>query len=284
MHIPGFHGLHPVVVVQRAVRAFIADDMISYAAALAFYVLLAGFPFILFLIALLSFLHLPNFFARFLLLVQLFVPAQVVGLVEPVIREIGTGQSSGLLSLGVATALYSVSVGVRSLMRALNVAYKVPEQRRTWKRYALSISFAFGLAGMLIVSGIIMLVSPRLLAWLAGWVGLSELVLTLWTWLRVPVAMVVLTSAVAVIYYVVPSISHQFRLLTPGALLAVVSWVGASFGFSWYITNIADYSVTYGSLGVAIVLLLYCYLSAALLLLGAEINAVLEQHARESTS
>jgi membrane protein len=102
---------------------------------------------------------------------------------------------------------------------------------------------------------------------------MSHAFVVIWTWLRFPVLVVLLMLLAAVIYYAVPNIRQPFRLITPGAVFAVVIWVLASFGFSLYVSNFTNYSATYGSLGGIVVLLFYFYISAAVLLIGAEVNA-----------
>ncbi len=109
------------------------------------------------------------------------------------------------------------------------------------------------------------------------WIG--QIVVTLWTWLRWPVAVLLLILAVATIYYVTPDVEQDFRFITPGSTIAVLVWIGASVGFGYYVQNFADYSATYGSIGAIIVLLVYFFISAAVLLFGAEVNAVIEHHA-----
>ncbi len=119
------------------------------------------------------------------------------------------------------------------------------------------------------------------MGWLARQVGLEQLVVTLWAWLRWPVAALLLLLAVAVFYYVTPDVEQKFRFITPGSILATVVWVLASLGFAYYVQNFANYNAMYGSIGAIIILLFYFYLSAAVLLLGAELNAVIEHHSPE---
>jgi membrane protein len=121
----------------------------------------------------------------------------------------------------------------------------------------------------------LLLIWPRAIEWLVGLVGLDEIFVSLWTWLRLPVALVLVMPVVSIVYWAIPNVYQPFRLITPGAALAVIVWVVASLAFSYYVSNFANYSVVYGSLGVAIGLLLYFYISAAVLLLGAEVNAAI---------
>jgi membrane protein len=100
-----------------------------------------------------------------------------------------------------------------------------------------------------------------------------------WAWLRVPVALLANTLAVALIYHVAPNMEQPFRLLTPGAVLTLLGWLSASLLFSAYVATVAHYTTTYGSIAAIVVLLLYFYISSLVLLLGAEVNAVILHYA-----
>ncbi len=281
MEIPGLRGLGPGTVMKRAGQDFSKDKMLTHAAALAYHVLFAIFPFTVFLIALLGFLNLSDFFDWLLEQARTVVPQNAMGQVQDVIDEIREQGQGGLVSFGIIVALWSASAGVRATIDALNVAYDVQETRPAWKLYPLSIIYTLGLAVMLVAAAAFMLVGPQFIEWLAGQIGLGTIFATLWAWLRLPIAVVLLMVAVAVVYYVGPNVDQPFRFITPGSVLAVIVWVAASLGFSYYVSSFANYSATYGSLGAVIVLLLFFYISAAVLLLGAEVNAVIEHSARE---
>ncbi len=280
MRLPGRRGLAPAELFRRSIRAYLEDDMTTYAAALAFYALLALFPFIVFLVALLGFLRIPGFFDWLLSQAQTVLPGQAMGQLEQVIQEIRGRDQGGLLSFGIVVAIWSASVGVRALIKALNVAYNAKEARPAWKRYPLSIVFTIGLAAMVITATALMLIGPQVMSWLAGQVGMSEAFVTLWAWIRLPVAVFLLMVVVSVAYYAGPNVDQSFRLVTPGAVLAVIVWAIASLGFSYYVSNFANYGATYGSLGAVVVLLLYFFISAAVLLLGAEVNAQIYRPSR----
>jgi membrane protein len=106
-------------------------------------------------------------------------------------------------------------------------------------------------------------------------VGLGDVFITVWTWARIPVGVVLLVLVAVLVYYLFPNTGQPFRLITPGALIAVIVWVVATLAFSWYVANFASYNAVYGSLAGVIVLLLYFFISAAILLLGAELNSEL---------
>ncbi len=251
--------------------------MLTYAAALSYQVFLSLFPFVLFLVALLGFLQIPDFFDWLMDQARTMVPDQAMGQVEQIVAQIRDQASSELLSFAVVIALLAASAAVRMTMHALNIAYDVEEERPAWKRYPLSIVYTVFLAVLVIVAIGLMLVGPQVIEWLAGQVGLGTLFVTLWAWLRFPVAILLLMVFVALVYYMFPNTNQPFRFITPGAVLAVIVWVAASFGFSYFVSNFANYSAIYGSLGAVIVLLLYIFISAAVLLFGAEVNAEIYQ-------
>jgi membrane protein len=273
MRIPGLENMSPVDLGKRALREFISDDMTTYAAALAYASLFALFPFLIFLIAMLSFLQAPGFFDWLLEQGESALPGDAYQRLREVVDQIQNQSQGGLLSFGAVAAVWGASSGVRSLMNAMNVAYDVEETRPMLKRYALSVVYTIGLAILLMVSAALMLFGPQSAEWVANMVGLSSVVVTLWSFLRWPALVLILMLLAAVVYKVMPNVDQPFRLITPGAVLAVVIWVIASLGFSLYVSNFANYSATYGSLGGVIVMLFFFYISAAVLLLGAEINS-----------
>nr|MDP9476925.1 YihY/virulence factor BrkB family protein [Actinomycetota bacterium] len=157
-------------------------------------------------------------------------------------------------------------------MHALNVAYDV-EDRPAWKKIPLSVLYTLVLATLLIAAAGLMFMGPKLVQPLLQPLGLGQIFLTIWTYARIPVAVLLLMLAVALIYWFFPNVSQPFRFITPGAVIAVIVWILASLGFSFYVSNFSSYSATYGALASVVVLLLYFFISAAILLLGAEINA-----------
>ncbi|MCQ4312117.1 YihY/virulence factor BrkB family protein [Pseudomonas stutzeri] len=268
-------GISSFELLKRTIKDFSKDDMTTYASALAYRAIFSLFPFLLFLIALLGMLDLQEFFTWLREQVSLVLPPDALDLVNPVIDQM-QGQKSGLLSFGILLALWSASIGIRSLMNAMNKAYDVEEGRPTWKLMLLSVVYTIGLALILLAAAALMIIGPQVMEWLAAQVGLKEIVVTLWTWLRWPVIVILMMLVVAVLYYVTPDVEQEFRFITPGSVLAVIVWIAASVAFGLYVQNFGNYDATYGSIGAVIVLLLYFYISAAVLLFGAEMNAVIE--------
>ncbi|MDG9930460.1 MULTISPECIES: YihY/virulence factor BrkB family protein [Pseudomonas] len=267
-------------LVRGTVTDFIDDELPVYASALAFQLFFSLFPFLLFLIALIGVLDAQPIFDWLHQQAELVLPQDALGLVDPVITQLQT-QQPGLFSIGILLALWTASAAVRSTMAAMNRAYGVEDGRPAWKLVPLSLLYTVGIAIALLTAAALMVVGPQAMNWLATQIGLEETVVVLWAWLRWPLAVLMLILVVAAVYYLAPDVKQEFRFITPGSILAVVVWIAASLGFGYYAQNFANYNATYGSIGAIIVFLLYLYISSAVLLFGAEMNAVIEHHANE---
>ena len=256
----------------EAAKEFNREDMLYYGAALSYQVFFSLFPFLFFLLALLGALNIPGFWDSLLDQSRTVLPGQAAGVVEQATEQIrGQAQGSSLLSLWIIVTLWPASAAVRTTMHALNVAYDV-EERPAWKRYPLSILYTILLAVLIIVAIGLMLIGPQIAEQLAQQIGLDSVFVMLWQWLRIPAATLLLVAVLALIYYLFPNIDQPFRVLTPGAVLTVIVWLVASLGFSVYVNNFGNFSAIYGSLAGIIVLLVYIYILASVLLFGAEVN------------
>jgi membrane protein len=246
---------------------------------------------VLIIVVLAGALGLPSFFDRMIKEATSESSRQVPQQLEPVVEQ-GRGQiqplkrmieqaeeqaAGELLFFGVAVALWSTSALARTLTEAFNAAYEITETRPGWKRFALSLAFGPVLALVVLVSVVLMLIGPRLVERIAEVVGLDEVFVFLWGWLRFPVALFLLAVVLALVYRYGPDAKQRFRSVVLGAAQAVGLWAISSVGFSFYLANFANYGVTYGSLGAAVGLLLYLYLCASVVLVGAEVNAAIYQ-------
>ena len=273
----------------RSIRKFFEHPTSTYAAALAYRGLFGLFPFVLILVVLVGVLGLPESVQGLIEQGRSESSQQVPEQLEPVVErgreqiqplermiEQAQRQAGGeLLFFGVALALWSISALAGTLTEAFNAAYELPETRRWWKVSALSLAFGPVLALMVIVSVGLMLIGPGLVERIAELVGLDEVFISLWGWLRFPIALALLAVVLSLVYRFGPDAKQRFRSVVVGAALAVVLWAITSVGFSFYLANFANYGVTYGSLGAAVGLLFYLYLCASVVLLGAEVNAAI---------
>lgn len=274
------HGLSTFSIIKKTFRNFIDDDMPTYAAALSYRALFSLFPFLLFLIAMLSFLNLGNFFTWLREQAALVLPSTAREMIDPVITDLQSGKNS-VFSVAIVVAIWVASNGIRSLMNAMNKAYNVRESRPAWKLYPLSVLYTIGIAIVLLMAAALMVVGPQWIEWLGSWVGLGDMAVTLWALLRWPAAILLLMLVVAILYYLMPDVEQAFRFITPGSVIAVIIWISASLGFGFYVSNFGNYDAMYGGVGAMIVLMLFFYISSAVLLLGAELNATIEHASRE---
>jgi membrane protein len=275
--MPGFRGVPVRRAGKHAIQDFLDHDMTTYAAALTYHVFLALFPFILVLLAALSFLRMPELFEWLIAQAEALLASDAVAQVEQIVGEVQEQQHGGLLSLGILGALWAASAGMRSTMNALNQAYEVPDARPMWKRYGVSILYTLLLALLVILATAAMVLGPELVASVAATFGMDQVVVGVWRWIRFPVGVVLAMLAISLLYYAAPNVRQPFRFVTPGSVLAVVLWILAVVGFTTYVKNFGQFSVAYGSIGAVIVLLLYLFISAMALLLGGELNAAIAQ-------
>jgi membrane protein len=272
---------------KRSVKSFFEHRMATYAEQLSYRGLFGIFPIIILVFALLAVLRVDAVFDWLIEAAMGTPPQQIPEPLEPAAEE-GRAQAEflrplieqareqageGLLSFGIIISLWSISAVAFTLTAALNDAYGVEETRSRWKRFAFALIFGPFLALAFIVACGLMLIGSRVAEWLAGLAELDEAWVALWAWLHFPAALFLLAAVLSVVYRFVPDTDRSFWSATPGALFAVIAWAIASLGFSFYLTTFADRGLTYGSLGTAVGLLVYLYLSASVVLLGAEVNA-----------
>jgi membrane protein len=295
MRDPGRIGI--VELGRRSILSFFFEHpMATYSAALAYRGLFGLFPFLLILVMLVGAIGFPDLFDRAADHAREYrrVPGQLEPVVEPAREQIQPllgmldraekQAGSKLLFFGVGVALWSVSAVARTLTEAFNVAYSVGETRRWWIQLAVSLAFGPILALVVIVSVALLLIGPQVVRSIAELVALDELFVRLWGWLRFPVALFLLGAVLTVVYRFGPNARQRFRSVALGAALAVTLWTISSVAFAFYLANFANIGFAYGSIGAVVGLLLYLYLCAAVVLLGAELNAAIYYPVNDETS
>ena len=272
-------GLGIKELAARVVKEVRKDDCLGWAAQLAYYLLFAVFPFLLFLTALLGFLPIPNLMDRLLGALAMLLPGEAVTLLQDNIRQLVTEQKGGLLSFGILAALWSSSSAVVAVTAALNQAYDVQEGRPWWKVRGIALLLTMGLSLFLLLATLLLVFGPQLGRGLASLVGLGTVFELTWNIVRWPVSAGLLIVALALVYYFAPDVEQAWKWITPGAVFAVLATLLASLGFSLYVSHFGSYNKTYGSLGAVIVFLTWLYLTGLCLLVGGEINAEIEHAA-----
>jgi membrane protein len=191
-------------------------------------------------------------------------------------RRLANNENGGLLTFGVAGALWSSSAALVSIVGALNRAYDIEEGRPWWKVRLVAIGLTLAMAVIVLVALALVLVGPTLaeaLGRTTGWGAPFE-----WTWLILqwPLVFVLITSGIGLIYYFGPDADQDWVWITPGAVAATILWLLVSLVFKLYVANFTDYEGSYGTVGGVIVVLLWFYVSGIAILTGAELNAEIE--------
>ena len=261
---------------RRTWREALDDDVPGLAAQLSYYFFLALFPALLFLLALASFFPLGNVTDDVARSLGPFVSPQVLELIQEQMRRLANNENGGLLTFGVAAALWSSSAALVSIVGALNRAYDIEEGRPWWKVRLVAIGLTLGVAVIVLVALSLVLGGPALaerLGQTTGWGAPFE-----WTWLVLqwPLVFALVTTGIGLIFYFGPDADQDWVWISPGAVAATILWLLVSLLFKLYIANFTDYEASYGTVGGVIVVLLWFYLSGIAILAGAELNAEIE--------
>ncbi len=194
-------GLRVVDLEKRVLREIQKDNVLGYAAQLAYYFLFSLFPFFLFLAALIAYIPIPNLLDRIMELLGKVMPGEALHLVQDNVRDLVTQQRGGLLSFGIVVALWSASAAMSAIMDASNRAYGVEEGRPFWKAKGTALLLTVGFIGFTVVSIILLMFGPQIGGWIATKVGLGGVFYAALNILRWPVILFLITLAMAVLYY-----------------------------------------------------------------------------------
>lgn len=251
------------------------DEIFGRAAQLSYYFLLALFPLLLVLINLLGYIVKQGTEFRSTLITYLaaVMPSSAVTLVHTTLDEISASSGSGKLSLGLLATLWAASNGMGAISQTLNTAYDVQETRSWWRVRLISVALTTALAILIISALTIVLYGGSIGEMIASRYGFGQIFVTVWSLLQWPIALGFVLATFNLIYNFAPNLTAQQRKwFTPGAVVGVSLWLMISFAFRLYLHYFDLYSVTYGSLGALIVLMLWFYLTGVAILVGGEVN------------
>jgi membrane protein len=265
---------------RKVWREFGDDQVTDLAAGLTYYGVLAIFPAALALTSVLGLVgKAKDSVDKVIQVLQPLVSSQTLGTIRPALNELASSHSAGwALLIGLVGALWSASGYVAAFGRAMNRIYEVGEGRPFWKLRPLQLLITIAVILMVAAVLMMLIVSGPLAKSIGDAIGLGSQALTLWNILKWPVIVVIVVMIVALLYYTTPNVRQpKFRWMSVGAAVAIVIWIVASVGFSFYVTNFGSYNKTYGSLAGVIVGLVFLWLTNVALLLGAEIDSELER-------
>jgi membrane protein len=277
-----------VAVLKRTAREFKEDNLTDWAAALTYYAVLALFPALLALVALVGiFGQYPQTTNALLDIVRQISgnDSALDGLketIDGIVRN--KGGAGALLGLGLAGALWSASGYIGAFMRASNAIYEVPEGRPFWKLRPMQVLVTLGVVLLVALLLVALVVTGPVAKAVGDQVGLGDTAVTIYQIAKWPIMAAIVLVILAVLYYIAPSARlPKIHWLSPGAIVALVIWIIASAAFGFYVANFGSYNKTYGTLGGAISLLVWMWITNLAVLFGQELNAEIER-GRELTA
>jgi membrane protein len=245
------------------------------------------FPLLLFLVSLLGYFVQAGsgFRAKLLTYLAAVMPSSAVTLVRNTLDEVSNSASSGKLSLGLLAALWAASNGMGAISSTLNTVYDVKETRPWWKVRLISVALTIALAILIISALAIVLYGGSIGDAITEGYGFGDQFRWFWGLMQWPIALLFVLGTFNLIYNFAPNVrSSQRRWLTPGAVVGVALWLLVSFGFRVYLHFFDSYSVTYGSLGALIVLMLWFYFTGVAILIGGEINSAANERREQGAA
>lgn len=255
------------------------DDVSGLSAEIAYRFLFAVFPFGLFVAALGSFaavyFRIDNPADEAVRALGDNLPPSIADAIRPELQHLLSSARPDLVSIGALAALWAATGGVNAVIKGMHRAYDVEEIRPFVMRYVVAVGLTL-VAAVVIVGSFVTIIGGAMLTEQAvANLGLGELASAVLWWLRWPALFLALTGAVAILYRYGPSVAVPWRWVLAGASAFAVGWLVATGLLGYYVGHVADYGATYGSLGAVIVLMTWLYVTAALLMVGAEITASL---------
>ncbi len=268
-------------VLKRTIKEFRDDDLTDWAAALTYYGVLALFPALTCLVALVGiFGQYPQTVDTLLGIVSKVGPGSAAetlrGPISGVVKA--KGGAGALLGLGLLGALWSASGYIGAFSRACNAVYEVREGRPFWKLRPLQVLLTLVMVFLLTLIAIALVVTGPLAQAVGDAIGLGSTTVTVWSIAKWPVMIVVVMLMFSILYWAAPNVKQPgFRWITAGGVVGVLVWILASAAFGLYVAKFGSYNKTYGSLGGVIGFLVWLWISNIALLFGAELNSELER-------
>jgi membrane protein len=265
-------------LLKRTFNEAMADDVPSLAAQQAYYFFFALFPALLALLSIASFFPIANLNDEIVARLGQVAPDDVVSIVSREIGKLSGSKTGGILTIAFLFTLWSSSSAMMSMSTTLNAAYDVTESRPWWKTRLMAIALTVGLALFILASLTLVIAGPTLAERVASYFHLGSAFEWTWKIVQWPVVFVLVSGAIALVYYFAPDVEQDWVWITPGSFIATGLWVLVSLGFKFYLTSLGGSTTyeSYGVIGGVMVLLLWFYLSGLAILLGAELNAEIE--------
>lgn len=280
-----FGGLTWKELAKRIWHEMNEDDIWGRAAQLSYYFLLALFPLLLVMMALLGIFADKGTELRNNLIAYLgqVMPASAGDLVRSTVDELSNSAGAGKISFGLLATVWAASNGMGAISETLNTAYEVKETRPYWKVRLVAVGLTAALALLIVTALALLLYGYQIADAIAVWAGLSGAFTLTWKIVQWPIVLFFILLGFNLIYYFAPDLKKQeWKWVTPGSMIGVAIWLLVSFGFKAYLSYFNSYSATYGSLGALIIMMLWFYFTGMAIMIGGEVNSEIENAAAEA--
>jgi membrane protein len=278
-------GLTAFELAKRVWNSMNNDDVFGRSAQLAYYFFFSLFPALIFLSSILGLFAGPGTKLHGMLLqyIGTALPEAAFQMVQRVFDQTTKASGGGKITFGLLVTLWSASSAMAAVQDTLNVVYDAREKRPIWKARGIALVLTIVCSALLIQALSVILYGNVLADFIGSHIGLSMAITWTWKIVQWPIALFFLAMIFSVTYYFGPDVEQRrWEWLTPGALVGMTTWIIASVALRVYMHYFDSYSATYGSLGAVIILLMWFYVTGMMLLLGAEVNAEIENAATQS--
>ena len=254
-------------------RKYFEDDILAFSSQLAYNFLLSFFPFMIFIVALISKIGLKT--DLFNKVLKNILPNNAYVLINNILLETIYQNHNTLISVTIVLAIWTSSIGFSGVVKGINRAYNIKEKRPYWKLQIINVVYTIMLAMSIVLTMVILKYGGLENKILINPTYYDAFFIALWRLTKYLIVGLFLILILASVYRYAPSIRLSFRQVLPGTIFSAVTWLLACFGFSYYANNYARYSEFYGSITAVIVLMIWLFVSSNIILIGGEINSVL---------
>jgi membrane protein len=260
-----------MTLLKELGRRFMRDEVMDLSAQCAYYFLLSLFPFLIFTITLLGFL--PITAEDVLNLIETYSPGRINELIQANVYNILNQRNTGLLSFSILLTVWPASYALNAIVTSLNKAYNI-DAHSFVKSRAISILLTLGMIIVILMALTLTVFGQMIGRFMYEIIGVSDFTLYVWQVARFTISFAVLLLVFSFVYYLGPNLRVRWRDIWAGTVFAAMGWQLTSIAFSYYVNNFANFTATYGSLGGVIVLMLWFQVSAMILIIGGQINAL----------
>lgn len=261
-------------------RRIIRHDSLGYSAQLAYFFLLSLFPLLITMFSLLPYLPLKT--EDIMYFISDFAPGETITFIDSTLDTLLEKHNGGILSFGIIATLWAASNGMNAIIRSMNLAYEIDDDRPFFIVRGLSVLLTIVMIAVFIIALLLPVFGKHIGIYISSKFGYTDQFIDTWNTIRFSLSSVILFIVFSAVYFLTPNRKMKCATVVPGAVFSTIGWILASLGFSFYVNNFGNYTFMYGSLGVIIVLMIWFYITGAVLIIGGEINGLNEEYKRKN--